>query len=44
MSNYEFGVFSALAIHDTGSVVGSALAFSNSSVEAATSLQKAKRF
>ena len=39
MSNYEFGVFSALAIHDTGSVVGSALAFSNSSVEAATSLK-----
>ena len=39
MSNYEFGVFSALAIHDTGSVVGSALAFSTSSVEAATSLK-----
>ena len=39
MSNYEFGVFSALAIHDTGSVVGSALAFSASSVEAATSLK-----
>lgn len=39
MSNYEFGVFSALAIHDTGSVVGSALAFSSSSVEAATSLK-----
>ena len=39
MSNYEFGVFSALAIHDTGSVVGSALAFSSSSVEVATSLK-----
>ncbi|NCX24786.1 MAG: putative sulfate exporter family transporter, partial [Proteobacteria bacterium] len=39
MSNYEFGVFSALAIHDTGSVIGSALAFSSSSVEAATSLK-----
>jgi len=39
MSNYEFGVFSALAIHDTGSVVGSALAFSNPSVEIATSLK-----
>ncbi|NCV45549.1 MAG: putative sulfate exporter family transporter, partial [Proteobacteria bacterium] len=39
MSNYEFGVFSALAIHDTGSVVGSALAFSNPSVEVATSLK-----
>ena len=39
MSNYEFGVFSALAIHDTGSVIGSALAFSNSSLEVATSLK-----
>ena len=39
MSNFEFGVFSALAIHDTGSVVGSALAFSNPSVEVATSLK-----
>ena len=39
MSNYEFGVFSALAIHDTGSVVGAALAFSNPSVEVATSLK-----
>ena len=39
MSNYEFGVFSALAIHDTGSVVGSALAFSNLSVEVAASLK-----
>ena len=39
MSNFEFGVFSALAIHDTGSVVGSALAFSNPSLEVATSLK-----
>jgi len=39
MSNYEFGVFSALAIHDTGSVVGAALAFSNPSAEVATSLK-----
>ena len=39
MSNFEFGVFSALAIHDTGSVVGAALAFSNPSVEVATSLK-----
>ena len=39
MSNYEFGVFSALAIHDTGSVVGAALAFSNPSVEVAASLK-----
>ena len=39
MSNYEFGVFSALAIHDTGSVVGSALAFSNQSIEVAVSIK-----
>ena len=39
MSNYEFGIFSALAIHDTGSVIGSALSFSNSSVEVAASLK-----
>ena len=39
MSNYEFGVFSALAIHDTGSVVGSALTFSNPSLEVAASLK-----
>ena len=39
MSNYEFGVFSALAIHDTGSVVGGALAFSIISVEIAASLK-----
>ena len=39
MSNYEFGVFSALAIHDTGSVIGAALSFSNPSVEIAASLK-----
>ena len=39
MSNYEFGVFSALAIHDTGSVVGGALAFSILSIEIAASLK-----
>ena len=39
MSDYEFGIFSALAIHDTGSVVGSALQFSNNSVESAASLK-----
>jgi uncharacterized integral membrane protein (TIGR00698 family) len=39
MSNYEFGVFSALAIHDTGSVVGGAVAFSILSVEIAASLK-----
>ena len=39
MSDYEFGIFSALAIHDTGSVVGSALQFSDNSVEYAASLK-----
>ena len=39
MSNHEFGIFSALAIHDTGSVIGAALAFSNPSVEVAASLK-----
>jgi uncharacterized integral membrane protein (TIGR00698 family) len=39
MSNHEFGIFSALAIHDTGSVIGSSLSFSNSSVEIAASLK-----
>ena len=39
MSYYEFGIFSALAIHDTGSVVGSALQFSDNSVEYAASLK-----
>jgi uncharacterized integral membrane protein (TIGR00698 family) len=39
MSNYEFGVFSALAIHDTGSVIGASLAFSSPSVEVAASLK-----
>ena len=39
MSDYEFGIFSAFAIHDTGSVVGSALQFSDNSVESAASLK-----
>ena len=39
MSNYEFGIFSALAIHDTGSVVGAALAFPSPSLEVAASLK-----
>lgn len=39
MSNHEFGIFSALAIHDTGSVIGSSLSFSNSSLEVAASLK-----
>ena len=39
MSDSEFGIFSALAIHDTGSVVGSALQFSDNSLESAASLK-----
>lgn len=39
MSDHEFGIFTALAIHDTGSVIGSSLSFSNSSVEVAASLK-----
>ena len=39
MNNYEFGIFSALAIHDTGFVIGSALQFSDNSVEVASSLK-----
>jgi uncharacterized integral membrane protein (TIGR00698 family) len=39
MSAYQFGVFSALAIHDTGSVIGSALQFDSNSVEVAASLK-----
>jgi uncharacterized integral membrane protein (TIGR00698 family) len=39
MSDSEFGIFSALAIHDTGSVVGSALQFSDNSVKSAASLK-----
>ena len=39
MNNDEFGIFSALAINDTGSVIGSALQFSDNSVEVATSLK-----
>jgi uncharacterized integral membrane protein (TIGR00698 family) len=39
MNNDEFGIFSALAINDTGSVIGSALQFSDNSVKVATSLK-----
>ena len=39
MNNDEFGIFSALAINDTGSVIGSALQFSDNSVEVAASLK-----
>ena len=39
MSNFEFGAWSALAIHDTSSVVGSAQTFGNESVQVAATLK-----
>lgn len=39
MTNYQFGVFGAFAIHDTGSVIGSALQFNDKSVETAVSIK-----
>ena len=39
MNNFEFGAWAALAIHDTGSVIGSALTFSNESAEVAATLK-----
>ena len=39
MSNFEFGAWSALAIHDTSSVIGSAISYSNESVQAAATLK-----
>ena len=39
MTNYQFGVFGAFAIHDTGSVIGSALQFNDKSVETSVSIK-----
>ena len=39
MTNFEFGAWSALAIHDTSSVIGSALIYSNESVQVAATLK-----
>jgi len=39
MSNFEFGAWSALAIHDTSSVIGSALIYSNESAQVAATLK-----
>ena len=39
MTNFEFGAWSALAIHDTSSVVGSALIYSNESAQVAATLK-----
>ena len=39
MSNFEFGAWSALVIHDTSSVIGTALSYSNESAQAAATLK-----
>jgi len=39
MTNFEFGAWSALAIHDTSSVIGSALIYSNESAQVAATLK-----
>jgi uncharacterized integral membrane protein (TIGR00698 family) len=39
MTNFEFGAWSALAIHDTSSVIGSASIFSNESSQVAATLK-----
>ncbi len=39
MTNFQFGAWSALAIHDTSSVVGSALTYSNESAQVAATLK-----
>ena len=39
MTNFEFGAWSALAIHDTSSVIGSASIFSNESAQVAATLK-----
>jgi len=39
MNNFEFGAWSALAIHDTSSVIGSALIYSNESAQVAATLK-----
>ena len=39
MNNFEFGAWSALAIHDTSSVIVSALIFSNESAQVAATLK-----
>ena len=39
MSNYQFGAWSALAIHDTSSVIGTALLYSDESAQVAATLK-----
>ena len=39
LSPQDFGLFAALAIHDTGSVLGTAMSFNNESLETATTVK-----
>jgi uncharacterized membrane protein YadS len=39
MTNFQFGAWSALAIHDTSSVIGSALTYSDESAQVAATLK-----
>ena len=39
MSNFEFGAWSALAIHDTSSVIGAASIYSNESAKVSATLK-----
>ena len=39
LNNYQFGAWSALAIHDTSSVIASALSYSNESAEVAATIK-----
>ena len=39
LNNYQFGVWSALAIHDTSSVIASALSYSNESAQVAATIK-----
>ena len=42
MNSVEFGSFVALAVHDTSSVIGTALEYSTESVEVAATLKVAR--
>ena len=39
LSPQDFGLFAALAIHDTGSVLGAAMSFNNEALETATTVK-----
>ena len=42
MSQYDFGVWSAIAIHDTSSVVGAASAYGDEALKTATTIKLAR--